>query len=405
MTVKVEIGFTESGNSAPFFTLDDPVKGVLDNTTFVLGGAEVLVDITEFFESLSISRGRSRELDRYNAGQASVNFFNNTRAFDPTFSDSPYFGQIVPKRQIRISADDEVQFEGTIEDWNLTYSPNGNSIASCQAFDGFSFLANALIPETVVPEQRTSERITAVLNALEWPESKRDIELGGAFVSSQTITADTQILSYLDLVAVSEPGDFFVSKNGSLKFVGRNVAFQTGGLVFTDNPTSPGGIGFQSIKVVFGSELLYNFVEVSSSAGTAVASNSASIGLYGERGLVRKTLLKDNDSLDTLAKFLVNRYADPEYRFEVISIDLKTVSQGQRTALLSAEIGEVVQIEFSPNNIAPAIEQYAKIIGVRKTFNPSQELMTFNFQSIAGALFVLDDAVFGRLSEGNSLGW
>ena len=43
MTIKVELGFTEAGASAPFFTLDDPVLGVLDSPLGVLGGGEVLV--------------------------------------------------------------------------------------------------------------------------------------------------------------------------------------------------------------------------------------------------------------------------------------------------------------------------------------------------------------------------
>ncbi len=34
----VEIGFDVSGLGGPFFLLDDPVAGVLDNTEYLLGG-------------------------------------------------------------------------------------------------------------------------------------------------------------------------------------------------------------------------------------------------------------------------------------------------------------------------------------------------------------------------------
>lgn len=403
MSVKIEIGFTEAGNSAPFLTLDDPVKGVLDNTTFVLGGAEVLVDVTEGFQSFNISRGKSRDLDQFNAGQLSVVWNNNDRDFDPTFEASPYFGQIVPKRQIRVTVDDIIQFEGTIQDWNVEYNPNGNSNAIAQAFDGFSFLTNISTQETIATEEEfTGERIERLLDSFDWPDAKREVDLGGAILVDDTIEIDTNLLEYLRLASRSEPGDLFISKNGSVKFVSRNVSFQTGGLVFADDSS---GIGYESIAVVFGSELLFNSVEVSSSVGVSTADNTESIGLYGERDLVRETLLSSQPQLDTLAQFLVNRFGEPEYRFEQLTIDLKTVTPAEREALLEAELGEVVQVKFTPNDIPPQVNQYAKIIGIQQGQNPSEEKIRLSLASVAGALFVLDDAVFGRLSTDNSLGW
>jgi len=403
MSVKIEIGFTEAGNSAPFLTLNDPVKGVLDNTTFVLGGAEVLVDVTEGFQSFNISRGKSRDLDQFNAGQLSVTWNNNDRDFDPTFEASPYFGQIVPKRQIKVTVDEIIQFEGTIQDWNVEYNPNGNSIAVAQAFDGFSFLTNIITQNTITTEEElTGERIERVLDEFDWPVAKRDIAIGGATLVDDTVPIDTNLLEYLRLAARSDPGDFFISKNGSVKFVDRNVSFQTGGLEFSDDGT---GIGYESIAVVFGSELLFNSVEVTSSAGIATAENTESIALFGERDIVRETLLSSTPQLDQLAKFLVNRFGEPEFRFEQLTIDLATLTADEREAMLQAELGDVVEVKFTPNNVPPQIDQYGKIIGIQHGQNPSQQKISLNLASVAGALFVLDDAVFGKLDTDNSLGW
>ena len=144
MSVKVELGFTADGAGGPFFTLDDPVLGRLDNPQAFLGGGEVFVDVSPYFQTFSLQRGKSRELDRYEAGQASVTFDNRARTFDPTFESSPYFGQIVPKRLVRISVDNIIQFEGSVEDWNLEYeSGNTNSRATLQAFDSFSYFVSA----------------------------------------------------------------------------------------------------------------------------------------------------------------------------------------------------------------------------------------------------------------------
>src|SRR6056297_1029725 len=98
MSVKVEIGFTASGASAPFFTLGDDTLGVLGGTEGLLGGGEILVEVTPFVRSFQIARGKSRELDRYQAGQATVAFQNDQRTFDPTFAAGQFFGQIEPRR-------------------------------------------------------------------------------------------------------------------------------------------------------------------------------------------------------------------------------------------------------------------------------------------------------------------
>lgn len=406
MSVKVELGFTEAGNSAPFFTLNDSTKGVLNGTQFVLGGAEVLVDVSEFLESVSISRGKSRELDKFNAGQLSLNFYNNNRAFDPTFEASEYFGQIVPKRQVKVTINEQVSFEGTIEDWNLDYVRGGNSFASAQAFDGFGFLGNVTLPAIEPPVESSSERIVRILDTIEWPDAKRDIDFGGAELGAFPIEAGVGVLEYLQQVSQSEPGEFFVSKNGSLKFVSRNVSFTSDGITFSDNNgESEPGIGYQAIQVVFGSELLFNSATVTSLAGSAVSRNEVSIGLFGERDVERATLLSDESQLDTLAKFIVSRFGEPELRFETVTVDLKTVSEEQRSLLLQAEISDVVEVKYTPNGIPPQIDRYGKIIGLSLGVNPSQEIITFNLSSVAGALLVLDDTVFGRLSLDNSLGW
>lgn len=98
----VEIGFDVSGLGGPFFLLDDPVAGVLDNTEYLLGG-ELFYDVTDFVRAVSVKRGKSRQLDKYTAGIANIEFNNNTRVFDPENASSPYFGQIIPKRTIKVS--------------------------------------------------------------------------------------------------------------------------------------------------------------------------------------------------------------------------------------------------------------------------------------------------------------
>lgn len=402
MSVKVELGFTEEGQGAPFFTLDDPVLGVLDSPNVFLGGADVFVDVTEFLDSYSLNRGKSRELERYQAGQLSVSFNNATRAFDPTFEASPYFGQIVPKRAIRVSNNDKIQFQGVVEDWNVSYERGGNSLAVAQCFDSISFLAGRTFGEVTFEEESTKERINSVLDAIEWSDELRDLGDTVTNVSAGTAVADTNVLEYLQTIARGEPGDLFIDKTAKLKFVGRNEAFTSDGLTFADDGS---GVGYKTIEAVFGSEELFNQVTVTSSAGTAIRSNSSSIGEYGERDLVRNTFLSTAEEVGELADFLVDRFELPEFRFQGITVDLRAQTEEVKNQILDLELGNIVEVKFTPNEIPPQIVRYGKIIGIQQQVTPSIQQVVLKLQTTDGALLVLDDQVFGRLDRGNELGW
>lgn len=402
MTVKVELGFTADGQGAPFFTLDDPTLGVLDSQTVFLGGGEVFVEVTEYFQTYALNRGKSRELDKYESGQATVAFENAERVFDPTFEASPYFGQIVPKRQIRISNEDIVQYQGVIEDWNINYEPGGQSIAVAQAFDSFSYFSNVTFGEVTFPAQETATRINAVLDEVGWSATARDIAFTGATQASGTVEAETPALDYLQTVSRGEPGELFMAKNNDVKLVGRNAAFTSDGLSFTDDGT---GIDYKTIEAIFGSELLFNEVTTTSSAGTAVSTNDTSVQIYGERDLVRETFLSSEFQLQQLADYLVTRFGEPEFRFEGITVDLRAKEESVKQDILDLELGEVIKVTFTPNDIPPAIVRYGRIIGIQQSVTPESQEIIFKLQTTEGGLFVLNDNVFGRLDEGNLLGW
>ena len=81
-TVRIAFDLSLAG-AGSFLTLDDPVKGVLDGATYKLAG-DVYVDVSDDVRSVSVRRGRSRELTAFTAGQASVVLDNRARLYDPT---------------------------------------------------------------------------------------------------------------------------------------------------------------------------------------------------------------------------------------------------------------------------------------------------------------------------------
>jgi len=370
-TTKVEIGFdlTDSG-TGPFFRLDDPIQGVLDNTSFVLGG-ELFYDVTNFVTSVSITRGKNRELDQYDQGLANIVFNNNSRTFDPEYAASPFAGQIIPKRQVRISSGSSIQFYGLIDDWNLSYEPNGDSIAAAACSDATASFASQTLFTRTNTAQKSGERINEILSLpeIDWPLSLRQIDTGQMTLGADTIADNTNALEYFRLIEQSEPGAFFIGKDGSVVFKDRITAPLTDGVTLSDDGT---GIPYQTIRVQYGSELLANEIVLESAITTTqvVQQDLDSIEEYGIFNLTRTGLLIGDDTdLEELADFYSQKYSSPEYRFEAVDILLDELTTGQQEDLLALEIGDVVQIKFTPNQIPPAINKYAEIISVKMTLN------------------------------------
>lgn len=396
----VEVGFELTTGDQPVFRLDDTVRGRLDNTTYRLAGA-IFIDITNAVTGLSIKRGKSRELDRYSAGQASITLNNENRYFDPLYSSSPYVNNIIPRRAVRISTNSVVQFTGYVEDWNFDYDISGKSNAIIQAADAFTLLAQQnVLPGTATP-QLTSDRVAAVLNmsTVAWPVIDRNIDTG-----LQTVGADVfsgNALEYLQKVETSEQGSLYISKDGKVTFMaGDATPTTTTTTTFADDGS---GIPFTAAQVTYGTELLTNQVTVTSSAGTASANNLTSQTTYGITATSLDTLLSTNAANQSVADFTVAKYGNPEYRFEAIDIQLDGITGSQVSSVLALDLGSVVKIVFTPNKLGSAITQYGQVIAIEHRVGIDQHTVRLGFAGLSFSLLVLDDVGFGIL-DSDSLG-
>lgn len=377
------------------FILDDPIAGVLDNVTYTLDG-EVWSDITDKMIDLSVARGKQRDLDRFSAGGVSVVLNNQDRTFDPLFAAGPYFGQIVPRRGLRVTTDGVRQFEGTIDDWNFDYAPGGDSRAEIQASDDFTILARQSLDPGVATSQATGDRVNAVLDmtGVQWPADKRVISDGNSILGADTF--DGNVLEYLQLVDTSEQGNLFISKTGNLVFQDRSDATpRSDSLVtFADDGS---GVPYTSVRVNFGTELLVNNVTVTSAAGSASASSERSRVTYGVVSEEIETLVNTTDQLQNLANFILDKFVDPEYRIESLSMNLDTMGAANRATVLGLELGDVILVKFTPNGIGEPIEQFGQVIKLDSRVERTRHDITIGIASIDYTFLVLDDTLFGRL--------
>lgn len=397
MATVVELGAIEG------FILDDPVAGVLDNTTYTLGGV-VFKDITNRVITLTTTRGKNRDLDRFSAGALTVALNNDDRAFDPNYAPSPFAGAIVPRREVRVTVDGVRTITTTIDDWNYSYSPDGDSRAQIEATDEFTLLARQLLTAGTATPQLSGARVTEVLDmeTVAWPATKRSIDTGVSTLGADVF--DGNALSYLQKVADSEQGLLFIGKNGDLVFRDRLDATPSSTAVvdFADDGT---GIPFTLTAVNYGSELLYNEAVVTSNAGTATANNDRSQTAYGVTSVELDTLVSTQAQLQNLANFLVQKYGDPEYRFETIAVNLDTVGASNKATCLGLEIGDVIKITFTPGvpKIGSAIVQYGQVIRISHDIESSRHDMFISVASLDWTFLVLDDSVFGKLDSNNAL--
>lgn len=110
-------------------------------------------DVTAWVRSVRTNRGRSNELDDFQAGTATVVLENVDRRFDPDYSSGAYYPNVKVRRQIKIegvySAVTYPIFRGVVQSWAQNW-PVHNRDATCtvQAVDLFGLLATWDLPES-----------------------------------------------------------------------------------------------------------------------------------------------------------------------------------------------------------------------------------------------------------------
>ena len=415
ITVLMELGFLVN-----IFTLDSAEDGVLGQD--ILGGTLIGDDVSQFCQEISISRGRSDQLQNFNAGTCTVRLLNRDRRFDPINESSPYWdvstgkSGVTPRRKVTIFSDGVQLFTGRITDIDVSYEPNSpnatteNSYVTITAADDFVLLANTFTENAITPTQELSgTRVTTILDLPEvnYPVT-RDIDAGAATLGGGAtfdIDTNTNVLTYLQQVATSEQGYFFVAANGDLTFSDRVAAsFTAPSAYFSDAGTD---IPYTSLSVMYGQEFLYNKVVCSVEGGTdQIANDVASQTEYGISTLnLSGLLLVDDAAALTLAADLLDRYKEPEYRFDRIQTIYNPLASGDQVTLTGVDLADVVRITRTyPTGTPASVTKDYSIENIRHVISPSSHTVEYGL-AVADLVyeFILDDVLYGVMDSTNAL--
>jgi len=194
-------------------------------------GASSYVDVTQYVQSVSISRGINRVLDDFSAGSLSITFVNNSRVFDPLNTSSPlWYGaggytMVQPAGQIRVSSNGIRRFTGYVQTWDFSYSDSGfDGQATVTALDFLYRVSNATFTGgTQYEVEATSDRIKSVMKANGFGTATyADVYGGHTLVGYDENLPGDNVLSYLQNLARSEPADFFSNASANMEMKDRS---------------------------------------------------------------------------------------------------------------------------------------------------------------------------------------
>ena len=319
LDVKVELGLNAFGWTGGNFVMDSATLGVL-GTSRLSGFA--FYDVTERVQSVRTNRGKSRQLDYFNSGSATVIFRNEDRLLDPLNEDSPIYLTVNPRVVVKITANGYPLFYGFVNDWDFEYEISNRDVAVATCSDAFGILANQLITGFTPLEELSGARINNILNRSEINyRGGRQISTGLSIMGAYEIQNFANPLNYLRQVERSEIGQLFVAADGRIIFRERAEVPDKEILNFADDGT---GLSYQSLTNAYGDELLYNYVRADSPAGVEqIKSDADSIATYQISQLSYTDLLNSSTTeVGNIAQSILTTYKQPKIRFTNFSTQI-----------------------------------------------------------------------------------
>jgi hypothetical protein len=410
--LQVLVGFQTTANFGQPFQLDDAVFGKLDTGT--LGGIQ-FVDLTNLVQSVNITRGKSRQLQEFNAGTATVSFWNKSRALDPLNTASPYWNTsanmtgIVPRLPIQILANGIPIFTGLIQDWNVDYDLGNNDIVYASCADDFTVLSSNVLDDHTVSSQLTGARINTVFDYSEvLYQGARQIGAGTSTLGSTaanagfSISQGTTLLNYLQTITTSEQGYLYMSAEGTLVFKGRTEVLNLQADAIFTGDTSV-GVPYQTLMNEFGDELLYNVIVTESPAGGPyTATDNDSVAQYQAQTYNLTSLLNSSTSeVQSLGQYLLGKYKQPVLRFTGLSTQLTALSDAKQNICLNLDLTDIATVtkHFAVGTPTSAT-QTVIVSGISHNITPGSHIIAYTFESTdSNQYFTLNNAIFGTLNE------
>ena len=329
-TISVSFDFSQGATFGLGFVVGDEKYGIIGVGTFAASEVpDPVVDLSSTTRSIKIQRGRNIMRDTYETGTCTVRVIDETGAFNPQNTSSPYFGYLTPLRKVRVAATTATTqhflFSGYVDSYKYSF-PTGQElgyvdIVCSDAFRLFQ-MANIASVTGATAGQTTGTRITKILDQVSFPTSMRITDTGSTTVQVDPGTARTS-LQALKAAEFAEQGAFFIRTDGTAEFKDRNDV--VGSLAATPiefNQTT--GIPYSDLRYAFDDKLIINQASMTRLGGTAqVVANVDSSAKYFPHGTTLTEMIPETDAqvLD-IARIYVATRAQTDIRIDAMTVDL-----------------------------------------------------------------------------------
>jgi hypothetical protein len=383
-------------------------QGILD-TNILADAASVIVDVSDVVDSIQTKRGRNPQADQFQTGTLTMRIVDQNGDFNPQNPSSPYYNLLTPMRKVQITATYGAItypiFAGFITTYTTSTPKNALDVVytTITAVDAFRLAQNAQISTVAGTSagQLSGARINALLDAIDWPASMRDVDAGLTTMQADPGTARTS-LAAMQTVETSEYGALYVDAAGSFVFQDRSVtAGSTGATptVFNDNGTD---ISYFDAVWRLDDTLVYNSASVTRTGGTAqTAINQPSIDKYFVHSYNQQNLLMQTDAvaLDYAQAYVASR-AETSIRCDAIQLDLYTDNYNLGIiAALDLDYFDPVTITTNQPG-GSTLTKTLQVFGVAQSITPNSWKTTLTTLEPIIDGFILDSAIYGLLDSG-----
>lgn len=190
-------------------------------------------DVTSRVRKVTYERGRDRSSQltgRFISGKLVVTLDNRSGDYSPFYASSPLYGNLVPKRKVRVRVGDgqavpvvldtHVEWTGFVSSIIPSPSLHGNHTAVLTAFGAFTRLDNDKMYLAMQSNILAGDAIDAILDAQGWSAGDRAIDDGGTTFTRFWVDGKRPLDALRD-VEFSEGGFLGESKDGKIFYEAR----------------------------------------------------------------------------------------------------------------------------------------------------------------------------------------
>lgn len=412
-----------TGFQVDAFVLDDSLKGVLDNTTYVLDGTTEFASVMDSTIKITVKRGRRDVGDQFSAGTMSFTIQDVDGIFNPFDENSPYYDTaqskpgLAPLREVKLlryssTNVEEYLFSGYVVNYDYNFALGGIDTVTVYCADQFYLLAQTYLDALNPSPETSGERIETVLDLpeVDFPVAARDIAIGTVNLghdSAYNVNAGTNVLQYITQInETAEFGRVFMSREGVFTFQERiGTSLSAPVASFTDTGT---GYKYDGVGISFEADSVINRSVVTGLDGTTyTAEDATSIATYFiQTASITNSLLHQAGQIQTAAEYLLN--PNPEARYTSVETKFLMLTDAQRDTLATLEIGDTIQIQktFPSGAGTTQLAQELSVEGIEHylDFATGHRVLYSTAPTTIVYELILDNPTYGVLDALNVLG-